>query len=74
MSPVFLTLPTSEKTFVPELFSVPTPVNHSPPLEITTGILHQVSTLLIFVGIPYKPFSAGYGGRGDGLPDLPSIL
>ncbi len=57
--PVFFTFPTSENTLVPVLFSVPVCVNHSLPFSIMTGMLHHVSTLLIVVGLPYKPFSAG---------------
>ena len=32
------------------------------------AMLYQVSTLLMFVGFPHRPFCAGNGGRGRGLP------
>ncbi len=71
--PVFLTFPTKEKTLVPLLFAVPKVEKKSPPRAIMRGILHQVSTLLIVVGLPYKPCWAGKGGRGEGLPAFPSM-
>ncbi len=40
---------------------------------MTSGTLAQVSTLLMLVGFPQSPLSAGYGGRGRGMPRLPSI-
>src|SRR6516225_2799478 len=62
MSPLLRILPVSEKTLVPLLFSVPSPAYHSgPPLRIGTT-LAKVSTLLIKVGYPQRPLSAGYGG------------
>ncbi len=48
--PVFLTLPTSEKTLVPELLALPVSVNHAGPLAMIGAMLNQVSTLLILVG------------------------
>jgi hypothetical protein len=73
MSPVFLILPASAKTFVPLLFSVPMPAYHLPPRRTIGGMLAKVSTLLISVGWPHRPFSAGNGGRGRGEPRLPSM-
>src|ERR1035437_8924811 len=72
-NPVFLILPTSENTLVPELFSVPVFAKNSPPRYMITGTLHHDSTLLIFVGFPQSPFCAGYGGRGLERPAWPSI-
>src|SRR4029450_10303149 len=57
--PIPLTLPTSEKTFVPALFALPIPVNHSAPLVTMGATLYQVSTLLMLVGAPKRPFWAG---------------
>src|SRR5579871_3513129 len=71
-SPVFCTFPTSENTFVPALLALPVCVNHEGPLITIGAILHQVSTLLMFVGLPHNPFCAGNGGRGRGLPATPS--
>src|SRR5580765_4451651 len=72
ISPVLVILPARAKTLVPLLFSVPTPANHSAPLRIMGATLANVSTLLISVGLFHKPLSAGNGGRGRGVPRLPS--
>src|ERR1700690_2109869 len=70
--PLFCTLPTREKTFVPELLALPVSVNHAGPFVIMGATLYQVSTLLMLVGLPQSPFCAGKGGRGRGLPAWPS--
>src|SRR5690348_16335220 len=70
ISPVLLIFPANAKTLVPLLFSVPMPLNHSAPLRMIVGTFAKVSTLLIRVGEPYKPLSAGNGGRGRGVPRL----
>ena len=70
--PVLVILPASANTFVPLLFSVPMPANHSAPLRMIGATLASVSTLLISVGEPHSPLSAGNGGRGRGVPRLPS--
>src|SRR3974377_835129 len=62
--PVLWTLPTSENTLVPELFGLPVSVNHAGPLMTMGGMLYQVSTLLMLVGMPHSPFCAGTAGRG----------
>src|ERR1035438_7818914 len=62
--PVFWILPTSEKTLVPGLLALPVSENHCGPRLTMGAMLHQVSTLLILVGLPYRPFCAGNGGRG----------
>ena len=41
------------------LLSVPILLYHSPPLRIMKGMLANVSTLLITVGLPHKPFTDG---------------
>ncbi len=38
------------------------------------GRLASVSTLLMTVGLPNRPLTAGNGGRGRGMPRLPSML
>ena len=38
------------------------------------GTLASVSTLLMTVGLPNRPDWIGYGGRGRGMPRLPSML
>src|SRR5512140_4034988 len=70
--PVLLTLPTSEKPFVPALFALPVSVYQAGPFMTMGATLYQVSTLLMFVGLPHRPFWAGKGGRGRGLPAWPS--
>jgi hypothetical protein len=60
--PVLWILPTSEKTFVPALLGLPISVNQAGPRETMGAMLYQVSTLLMFVGRPSNPFSAGNGG------------
>src|ERR1035438_10525213 len=70
--PVLLILPASANTFVPLLFSVPMLANQSAPLRMIGATLANVSTLLISVGQAHKPLSAGKGGRGRGVPRLPS--
>src|SRR4051812_44035217 len=72
MSPLLLIFPVSAKTFVPLLFSVPKLAYHSAPLLIIGATFANVSTLLISVGQPHNPLSAGKGGRGRGVPRLPS--
>ena len=59
MSAVLATLPTRLNTFVPLLRSVPIPENHSLPRDTITGTVAHVSTLLMHVGLPHSPFSAG---------------
>ena len=56
--PVLLTLPTSEKIFVPFDFSVPTFVNSTAPFLMINGTLAQDSTLFRTVGLSYKPLVA----------------
>src|SRR5579871_1902443 len=70
--PVLFTLPTSENTLVPELLVLPVSLNQAGPLVTMGAMLYQVSTLLILVGIPHRPFFAGKGGRGRGRPAKPS--
>src|SRR4051812_11920306 len=70
--PVLLTLPTSEKTLVPALFVLPVSLNQAGPLVTMGAMLYQVSTLLMLVGMPQRPFCAGKGGRGRGRPAKPS--
>src|SRR2546428_10544860 len=46
--------------------------NHSAPPRIMCGTLAKVSALLITVGPPQRPTTAGNGGRIRGMPRLPS--
>ncbi len=71
--PTLLTSPVSAKTFVPLDFSVPTPAYHSPPRRMIWPMLARVSTLLSTLGLAQRPATAGKGGRGRGMPRLPSM-
>ncbi len=51
--------PAKAKTLVPLLFSVPTEANQSAPSRMMAGTLAKVSTLLISVGQPKRPATAG---------------
>ena len=73
MRPELLTLPVSANTFVPLLSAVPILLNHSAPRLMMTGMFASVSTLLMTVGRPQRPLTAGNGGRGRGMPRLPSM-
>src|ERR1700683_4545025 len=70
--PGLLTCPDTANIRVPPFFGVPRPAYHSPPLRTIAGTELKVSTLLITVGHPYKPATAGKGGRIRGYPRLPS--
>ena len=71
--PALLIFPVNANTFVPLEESVPTLANQSPPCLKRPGTFASVSTLLITVGQPNAPLSVGNGGRGFGIPLLPSI-
>ncbi len=72
--PVFTIFPERANTFVPFDDSVPTELNQSAPITRISATLARVSTLLIMVGLPNNPLTAGKGGRGRGIPRKPSIL
>src|SRR6476469_3132149 len=63
-SPVLTTRPARAKTLVPLLLVVPRPAHPSPPLRMIGATLAYDSTLLISVGRPHRPETAGKGGRG----------
>ena len=71
--PELFTLPVRANTFVPLESAVPMLENHSAPLVRITGMLAQVSTLLMMVGQPHSPLMAGKGGFGVGIPRSPSM-
>ncbi len=60
--PVWVTLPERAKTLVPLLVSVPTAAKASGPIVMRCGMLASVSTLLMMVGLPNSPWTAGKGG------------
>src|SRR5450759_1155124 len=66
--PVFTIRPARAKTLVPLLFPTPIPAYHSEPLRRIAPTLANVSTLLMRVGQSHRPWTAGYGGRGRGVP------
>ena len=53
-------------------FSVPIAANQSAPLATIEGTLAIDSTLLMTVGPPYRPATAGKGGLSRGWPRKPS--
>ena len=68
-------LPHTENSFVPVLFGLsarPNFLYHSAPLFRMCGTAASVSTLLIVVGWPNSPATAGKGGLMRGLPRRPS--
>ena len=65
-------LPESEKTTVPGEVSGPIAAYHSAPFWMIGGTVATVCTLLISVGEPYRPLTAGNGGRERGWPRFPS--
>ena len=71
-SPEFTTRPARANTLVPLLSAVPIDAYQAAPLRMMGAMLANVSTLLISVGWPHKPDTAGYGGRGRGVPRWPS--
>ena len=66
--PVFFTAPTRAKTVVPRFRSVPCAAYQAAPRLRIGPTLAQVLTLLITVGLPHSPLTAGKGGRGRGSP------
>ena len=61
-----VTCPDSEYSVMPLDFSVPIEENQSAPFLMMTGTDAIDSTLLITVGQPYRPATAGNGGRSRG--------
>src|SRR5205809_7943916 len=57
---------------VPPFFGVPRFAYASPPSRMIDGTALSVSTLLIIVGQPYNPTTAGKGGLMRGYSRLPS--
>src|SRR5450759_4848016 len=57
--PPLATLPVSEKIFVPRDLSMPMAKNSSAPCVRIQGTLAYVSTLLMLVGLPQRPETAG---------------
>ena len=66
------TWPLMPNSRVPPLRSVPSRAYASPPISRMCGTLAMVSALLMIVGPPYSPTTAGKGGRMRGTPRLPS--
>src|ERR1035441_11070689 len=70
--PVLVIFPVRAKTLVPLLLAVPMFEYHSGPLRMMGATLAKVSTLLIRVGDPQRPETAGYGGRAARWPPEPA--
>src|SRR6476646_1127488 len=66
--------PQMEISLVPVLLGFPrqSDLYHAAPRLMMCGTAARVSTLLIVVGIPKTPDTAGNGGLIRGLPRLPS--
>src|SRR5690348_18470300 len=73
--PGFWMCPHTENSLVPVLFGDDrqSPLYHAEPRLMMCGTAASVSTLLIVVGFPNTPATAGKGGLIRGLPRLPSI-
>ena len=67
-------LPQTENSFVPVLFGFERHIAlyHSAPFTRMCGTATSVSTLLIVVGWPNAPETAGNGGLMRGFPRFPS--
>jgi hypothetical protein len=59
IKPVFLIFPARANTLVPALFGVPMPANQALPRRMIGAMFAKVSTLLMSVGDPHNPLSAG---------------
>src|SRR5439155_26236381 len=70
--PCFFSCPAMHIILVPPFFGVPRLAYASPPSRIIEGTALSVSTLLMIVGHPYNPTTAGKGGLIRGYPRLPS--
>src|SRR5579862_8765266 len=70
--PGLFTCPPTHNNRVPPFFGVPRLAYFSPPSKIIDGTELSVSTLLMTVGHPYNPTTAGKGGLMRGYPRLPS--
>src|SRR5262249_8200028 len=56
----------------PTLLSHPCRLTHSHPCSTMLGTWQSVSVLLMIVGLPKRPLTAGNGGLIRGQPRLPS--
>ncbi len=70
---MFVIFPPRANTFVPGDFALPNDLNHSAPFITICATLANVSTLLIIVGLPKSPLTAGNGGLFLDIPLFPSI-
>src|SRR5664280_583 len=69
-TPGFSSSPLMQNRRVPPFLGVPRLANHSPPPRMMCGTLAKVSALLITVGPPHRPTTAGKGGRMRGMPRI----
>ena len=65
--------PLMQNIFTPSESFTPRFLYHSEPFFIIYGTVASVSVLLMIVGLPYSPCTAGKGGFILGIPLLPSI-
>ena len=71
--PPLTTLPASEKALVPLHVSLPMAAYAAAPWAMIHATLAKVSTLLMLVGLPQRPETAGNGGRFRGMPRSPMM-
>src|ERR1700691_4200163 len=71
-TPGLAMLPLRQNRRVPPFLGVPNLAYQSAPPRIMCGTLASVSALLMTVGPPQSPTTAGNGGRMRGMPRLPS--
>src|SRR6266567_2598668 len=71
-TPGLLRFPDRQNNRVPPFFGVPSLEYHSAPPRIMCGTAASVSALLMTVGPPQSPTTAGNGGRMRGMQRLPS--
>src|SRR5665647_2815440 len=66
--PPLMSLPARLKALVPRQPSTPRTAYAAAPLAMIQGMSAKVSTLLMLVGLPQRPETAGNGGRVRGMP------
>ena len=71
-TPGLAMFPLKQNSRVPPFFGVPNFAYQSAPPRIMCGTFASVSALLMTVGPPQRPTTAGKGGRIRGMPRLPS--
>src|SRR3972149_4474826 len=71
-TPGLFTWPLTPTRIGPGCFATPTDAYQAAPRSMITGTFAIVSTLLMVVGQPHRPYCAGTGGLTRGYPRSPS--